>query len=281
VAQTVDAQPMQQAAPASSAAQALMAAVALAPAQQAAAEAANDGVAQPAAAGAEAPARQQPPPADAAKSVESPNVGQAKAKEIANAPDKGAASEAPTTVSLWGVAGKTLLPILLLAGVAFAALKLSRRRRQLGRHVRILETTTLGPRRSLIVAKVGNETLLLGASEAGISLIQVRPVDQDRHDRDDDVDTEVAPKSFTKSAPDDNADDGLWVDAMDVKGAVSDESPEAGQVRMLARLFRKRRRDVPEAWPFANVLDASLMEESVEDRELREKLVLGMEARVP
>lgn len=217
------------------------------------------------------PAPERNPPAKAtvaeavpaAAAVASPSTG-----PKAPAAAAGAAPQA----SLWGAALKALFPILLLGGVAWVGLKVSRRRRGLGRHVRIMETTPLGPRRSLIVAKVGNETLLLGASEAGIALIQVRTNDAKPAEEGD----ELPGGSRVDEAP-----EGSWLDVMPGGTPEGDEAPEAGQVKLLSRLFRKRRRGLPESWPFANVLDASLLEDSSEDRELREKLALGMEARVP
>jgi flagellar biogenesis protein FliO len=191
--------------------------------------------------------------------------------KAATAPPKVTPTPAPTQASLWGAALKALLPVLMLGAFAILGLRFAKKRRTEGRHVRILETTQLGPKRSLIVAKVGDETLLLGASEAGIALIQVRPsgaaADSSRsHGREDDID--VSPK---------------WADVLPAdfrSKPIGEDDEDVGQATMLSRLFRKRRQDIPEAWPFANVLDASLMEESVEDRELREKLAMGMEARV-
>ncbi|MDX2022663.1 MAG: flagellar biosynthetic protein FliO [Deltaproteobacteria bacterium] len=194
----------------------------------------------------------------------------AEAPKAVAAPVKTAApAPAATQASLWGAAMKALFPVLLLGGLAVLGLRFAKKRRAVGRHVKILETTQLGPKRSLIVAKVGNETLLLGASEAGIALIQVRPSnaveDSMRPETEEDID--VSPK---------------WADVLpaDFRPKPANDEDENGQATMLSRLFRKRRQDIPEAWPFANVLDASLMEESVEDRELREKLAMGMEARV-
>lgn len=171
--------------------------------------------------------------------------------------------------SLWGSALGALLPVGVLGLIAFFGLKLARKRRGFGRHVHIVETTPLGPKRALIVVRVGNETLLLGASEAGISLIQVRPSEALVGEA---VEAE-APRSVEAVA-------STWTDTLVVPEPLAEpETP--GQVKLLSRLFRKRRQDIPEAWPFANVLDASLLEESIEDRELREKLAMGMEARIP
>jgi hypothetical protein len=56
-----------------------------------------------------------------------------------------------------------------------AALVLARRRHRVARVVDIVETASLGPRRSLVVARVGDELLLLGSSEGGIALLATRP----------------------------------------------------------------------------------------------------------
>src|SRR5581483_4434853 len=76
-------------------------------------------------------------------------------------------SGAPSGVVLGGVA------LLALAAVAFYV----SRRRAVGnrRHIQILETASLGPKRALVVARVGDATLILGSSEAGITLLQSVP----------------------------------------------------------------------------------------------------------
>jgi flagellar biogenesis protein FliO len=75
-----------------------------------------------------------------------------------------------STPSLGGAAAA----VALLVALGVVALVLSRRRRSSGRLVEILETTALGPKRSLVVARVGGELLLLGASEAGIAVLPAR-----------------------------------------------------------------------------------------------------------
>lgn len=179
-------------------------------------------------------------------------------------------AQEPSQVSLWGAALKALLPVMVLGGLAVVGLRFAKKRKSMGRHVKILETTPLGPKRALIVAKIGGETLLLGSSEAGIALIQVRPTapTEDAEDRSENYeDLDIAPK---------------WADVLpaDFKAKPANDE-EGGQAKMLSRLFRKRRDSIPNEWPFANVLDASMLDESLEDRELRDKLAMGMEARVP
>jgi flagellar biogenesis protein FliO len=70
--------------------------------------------------------------------------------------------------------GVTVIPAILLAALAVAAYWFARRRRVLvPRTIEIVETASLGPKRALVVAKVGDETLILGSSEAGITLLKV------------------------------------------------------------------------------------------------------------
>ena len=52
---------------------------------------------------------------------------------------------------------------------------MARRKKQQSNLVEIVETANLGPKRTLVVARVSGETLLLGSSEAGISLLSTRP----------------------------------------------------------------------------------------------------------
>jgi len=85
-----------------------------------------------------------------------------------------------------GAAGRVLIverppaagPIaagLLLAALALAALVTARRRRRAPRLVEIVESASLGPKRTLVVARLGEELLVLGSSEGGIALLASRP----------------------------------------------------------------------------------------------------------
>lgn len=70
--------------------------------------------------------------------------------------------------------GATVIPAIVLAALAVAAYLFARRRRVLvPRTIEIVETASLGPKRALVVARVGDETLILGSSEAGISLLKI------------------------------------------------------------------------------------------------------------
>ena len=64
------------------------------------------------------------------------------------------------------------MPVVFLGLLAVVALVLTRRKKRQGQWVKVLETTSLGPKRSLVVAKLGDETVLLAISEAGITLLK-------------------------------------------------------------------------------------------------------------
>ena len=73
-------------------------------------------------------------------------------------------------------AGGVILGGIALLALAGAAFYFSRRRAAGNRrHIQILETASLGPKRALVVARVGDATMILGTSEAGITLLQSVP----------------------------------------------------------------------------------------------------------
>jgi hypothetical protein len=87
------------------------------------------------------------------------------------------ASTSTSTSAALGTDGQKsslLAPAGGLAVLAVAAYLLARRRKgaAVDRHIQILETASLGPKRTLIMARIGGETLLLGTSEAGITLLK-------------------------------------------------------------------------------------------------------------
>ena len=87
-----------------------------------------------------------------------------------------AAPAAPLSLPRSGIdLGTLAAPGVLLLGLGAAAYLLRRRRRSPARRVQVLETTSLGPKRSLVLARLEDELLLLGTSEAGIHLLRARP----------------------------------------------------------------------------------------------------------
>ena len=142
-------------------------------------------------------------------------------------------------------------PLALLLALAAAALVLSRRRRAPARRVQVLETTSLGPKRALVLARLGDEVLLLGASEAGISLLRTQPAGT----------ANAAPAAF---APAETL-------------PARPREPAAALVDLASRLVPGRRRaDAPAPSP---AFDA-LLAESAEDQELRRKLSRGLAGSV-
>lgn len=132
---------------------------------------------------------------------------------------------------------------LLLAAVAAVALLAARRRRRAPRVVELVETASLGPKRSLVVARMGDELLLLGASEGGITLLATRaaPAVDSATDR-----SPLAPQATT--------------------AATAPTAGESATQGLLARFGR--RRGAPPAFE-------RLLSESAEDVELRRKLAAG------
>ena len=73
-----------------------------------------------------------------------------------------------------------IAPALALLGLAGLAVGLTRRRRAAPGSIRIIEAATLGPRRSLVIADVLGDRLVLGVSEAGVAVLSTRPVPADQ-----------------------------------------------------------------------------------------------------
>jgi flagellar biogenesis protein FliO len=135
------------------------------------------------------------------------------------------------------------LPGLALAALAAAALLLARRKRTAPRLVEVMESTSLGPKRALVLARLGGEVLLLGSSEAGITLLGTQPA--------------LAP------VPDAPA------------GASPPPARPRGLAAVVAKLAPARRAPaVPPAFD-------ALLAESAEDQELRRKIAAGRAGLVP
>lgn len=134
-----------------------------------------------------------------------------------------------------------LLPALVLLALGGLALWLRQRRPSAQRYLQVLETTSLGPKRALIVARLGDETLVLGSSEAGLTLLATRPF------------SEAAPAPLRTAPP---SAEGMT------------------PLMQLKALFAHK----PAVKPTAGF--ESLLQDSVEDEELRRKLAQGRGGRV-
>ena len=229
------------------------------------------------------------------------------------APDVLAAPSTPSASGTPANSGVFLGGGALLA-LAAAAFYFSRRRASNGRrHIQILETASLGPKRALVVARVGDATLILGSSEAGITLLQSVP-DADAS-RSSGGGIAVPELSFAPAVPASAEPAGVapareatsppkiiveearssgpvavvpiagtnntW--SIDANGlpAVDDEitgppldTRVEAQDGLLSRLF-KRGTPANDSPRFEDIL-----EDSFEDQELRRKLALGLPGRV-
>jgi flagellar biogenesis protein FliO len=187
-----------------------------------------------------------------------------------------AESAAPSSNNTSGSQGKsssgtasTLLAVALLAGLGVAATLFARRRATRVRMIRIVETASIGPRRSLVVACIGGRTMVLGVSEAGVSLL----------------DTQAGPVS-APAVPEKAQSASLEEAALGLRGlsrgqaeSLSDASEDAKhEGSLLGRLFHR----MPASSESSRREPAfdDLLSESLEDEELRRKLSLGMAGRV-
>jgi flagellar biogenesis protein FliO len=145
--------------------------------------------------------------------------------------------------------------LVLLAAVALLA---ARRRRRVPRLVEIVETASVGPKRSLVVARMGGEVLLLGSSEGGITLLASRP---------------DAPRDAVSPLPVTPSLSLLKPSPSPLTPALSPEAETAGEKGLL---FRLRRAASPSAaGPAPTPSFDALLAESLEDVELRRKLAAG------
>ncbi len=164
---------------------------------------------------------------------------------------------------------------LVLALLAAAAFVLARRRRGVPRLVEILESASLGPKRSLVVARLGGEILLLGSSEGGISLLSSRPAEG--------LVPAPAPKPVSAPADSRRADEPGPRATLAASHATELDPPSglrgllhraAARAGLLARGSRGRPAP-PAAEAGRRAGFESLLAESVEDVELRRKLAAG------
>ncbi len=147
------------------------------------------------------------------------------------------------------------------AGAFFAA----KRRARSPHIVNIVETANLGPKRSLVIAKVGAETLLLGTSEAGISLLTTVRGDASLTAAEDALAAGLSPAALEAELDE--------LPPAPAPAAPQEPRPSEGQASLLDRLLSHKPHK-PE------VSFESLLAESAEDRDLRRKLESGMVGRV-
>jgi flagellar biogenesis protein FliO len=170
--------------------------------------------------------------------------------------------------------------VAALLALALAALFATRRKQQGARFVRVLESTSIGPKRSLVVAQVGDEIMVIGSSEAGLQLLAARPSGLELRAAD-------APARL-QAVPD--ATDAPAEEKTPVRGAV---------LGLLSRLRRRSAAGLggrsaaglggrsaaglggrPGPAPAGDQAFDALLAESTEDLELRRKLALGQPGSV-
>jgi flagellar biogenesis protein FliO len=164
----------------------------------------------------------------------------------------------------------TAMVVVLLAGLAIAAVVFARRRTARPRLIKIVETASIGPRRSLVIANVGGRTMVLGVSEAGVALL--------------DAQAPVLAPGAGNAQPALLGDEPAAVSEQLVAGlrALAQErsqgeapAPETkSESSLLSRLFHQREPLAP-SHAFEDLLS-----ESLEDQDLRRKLSLGESGRV-
>jgi hypothetical protein len=150
--------------------------------------------------------------------------------------------------------------------VAILAMWAARRRTGRERMIRILESASIGPRRSLVVARVGGRTMVLGVSEAGVALLD-SPGNSPGHGSDSGHSELFGAEAPGPSSPVGAAD-------LAAEGEAAEAKPEGS---LLTRLFRRKPHEAeglePEDFQ-------QLFSESLEDEDLRRKLAMGQSGRV-
>jgi flagellar biogenesis protein FliO len=215
-----------------------------------------------------------PEPALATAQPTAPSVH----KGAAKAPEKAVPPDAPTAPSLAAAPARNASPslatadtgrswlvlaIVVMVGVVGGVLALTRRRRARRQSlIQILETAAIGPKRTLLVARVNGQIMVLGASEAGIALLA--PLNAA-------IESPVAAVMGNPPALRGQPEDFP-------PAAVAEVAPEPdGEVGVLSRLFhiRPKASSARDADAFRELLD-----ESYEDQELRDKLAQGLSGKV-
>ena len=185
-----------------------------------------------------------------------------------------AAATAPSSPGELSDAGPSLAaPLAVLALLGATALYLKRRSAPArGRALRVLETTSLGPRRQLVLAEVHGEWLLLGSSEAGLTLLRsgaasAPPV----------AASEPEPLPVPLAAPLDAA--GMMAAVLPFRPRTAEQPPRVHQERMPWLSMWQRIRGPQEPSAPAPSFE-QVLEESAEDELLRRKLQAGLRGQV-
>jgi len=183
----------------------------------------------------------------------------------------------------------SMFSVFLFGICGAAALIFMRKKQAVASRLQILETHSLGGKRALIVAQLAGETLLLGSSESGLSLLSTRQ-------------GEIAPQAafVPQGAPRADAPAGRGRDLQaDIASALSNSwlgklslarppQPQPSFEELLERdnQIRSQSRGPRATAPLTEVEPAILrtpidpLAESAEDTELRRKLAAGRGGRI-
>jgi flagellar biogenesis protein FliO len=232
--------------------------------------------------------RPTPEPVVQAAPVPLPKVAAPKIEDTHPVTPESVAAPTPAaTISTKSSGLSIAAPAILLLALAAGAYALNRRRVRRQGIIQILETASIGPKRSLLVARVDGRTMVLGASEAGISLLQsldgrsaveATPVPSRAISAPvasaDAVASLTAALAASPAAPETAPEAVIRENApVPTEPATADEPENEGG--LLRRLFARAVRPAQPAPDFHSLLD-----ESYEDQELRRKLAQGLSARV-
>ena len=215
----------------------------------------------PAPAEAAKPVRQEAKPVAPAPATAAPAAGLTPAASIP-APARSPAAPMVAVAGASHAGSSLVLAVVVLAALGGGALMLTRRRSRRQGLIQILETAAIGPKRTLLVARVNGQTMVLGASEAGITLLG---------SLEGKIEAPVAAVMGNLPAVKEQAEDSEPVVTIDVP------SESEGEMGVLSRLFGRRPKDTSarDAAAFRELLD-----ESYEDQELRNKLAQGLSGKV-
>lgn len=159
----------------------------------------------------------------------------------------------------------------LLLGLGALAVVLTRKRSGRARMIRIVETASIGPRRSLVVARVGTRTMVLGVSEAGVALLDPQLASPPLPGL-----LEGPPSLAVADATLALSNLARATAPLEAKQPADPDEPKH-ESSLLARLFQRKPR---EAEGLNSHDFEQLFSESLEDEELRRKLAMGESGRV-
>ncbi|HUM13975.1 MAG TPA: flagellar biosynthetic protein FliO [Myxococcaceae bacterium] len=216
--------------------------------------------------------------AAAAPASPSTSTGRASSAAPSQPPPPPVASPGAPTAPTPGRPWAWFFPAGALLVLAAGAVLAGRKRQGSPRWIRVLETSSLGPKRSLVVAQVGAETLVLGISESGICLLSTARAP-------DRTDFETPPASALSTVAPERApipapaaerahpEGTRSAPVLHAEEAPRPAPPPAPRGRPLLRAVPSARNHPPA--PFGDLLI-----ESAEDQELRRKLALGLTGSV-